>query len=109
MKKILFLLLSSIIAIDFTFASYVLPVSIVKKTENIANNIISYVETKYPTKYKTILWEIANSIDLYIALHRNQLNDTKMAVLLLLKTLILEHMGYKVGNPVELKIVSEKF
>ena len=106
MKKVFLTILAGIIFITSTFASYTLPLSVVKKIEQVGNKIIKVVDSKYPSKKrKEIYWTIVDSIDGYIALHK--LTDTEKAVLLCLKTFLLRHMGYKIWNPVEIKIVDD--
>ena len=105
MKKILALVLS-IVFIGSSFASYTLSAKVVKKVEQVGNKIISVVDKKYKEPLRSqIYWTIVDSIDGYIALH--SLTDTEKAVLLCLKTILLKHMGYKIGNPVKVKIVGD--
>jgi len=104
-KKVVIILLW-IVFITSSFASYTLPLSVVKKIEQVGNKIIKVVDSKYPPKKRReIYWTIVDSIDGYIALHK--LTDTEKAVLLCLKTILLRHMGYKIWNPVEIKIVDD--
>jgi len=105
LKKILAILFW-IVFITSSFASYTLPLSVVKKIEQVGNKIIKVVDSKYPPEEREkIYWTIIDSIDGYIALHK--LTDTEKAVLLCLKTILLQHMGYKVGNPVQVKVVDD--
>jgi len=106
MKKLL-LLLASFVFIWNVFASYTLTLSQIKKINEVAQIIFQKVETKYHTKQKQqeIYWTIVNTLDLYILTHK--LTDKQKASLLCLKTLILGHMGYKVGNPIKVKVVDD--
>jgi len=106
MKKIILLFLW-VLFIWNSFASYTLTVSQVKKINQLAKLVIEKVETKYHDRKKQneIFWDIANTIDLYIFTHK--LTDNQKAALLCFKTLILQHMGYKIWNPVKVKIVND--
>jgi len=104
-KKILAILLW-IVFIGWTFASYTLPLSVVKRIESVWDKIISWVDNKYPVNQrKQIYWTIVDSIDGYIALHK--LDNTEKAVLLCLKTMLLQHMWYKIWNPIQVKVVND--
>ena len=106
MKNFL-VVLASFVFIWNVFASYTLTLSQVKKINEVAQIIFQKVETKYHTKQKQqeIYWTIANTLDLYILTHK--LTDNQETVLLYLKTLIFKHMGYKIGNPIKVKVVND--
>ena len=106
MKKII-LALASFVFIWNVFASYTLTVSQIQKINKFAWVIFQKVETKYHTKQKQqeIYWTIANTLDLYILTHK--LTDNQKTVLLYLKTLILKHMGYRIGDPIKVKVVND--
>lgn len=106
MKKVILAILWFVFIWN-AFASYTLTVSQVKKLNEIAESTFKKVEAMYKTQVKQneIYWTIANTIDLYILTHK--LTDNQKAYLLCFKTLILEHMWYKVGNLVKVKIVDD--
>ena len=102
-KKILTILVG-ILFIGTSFATYRLTVSEYKKTLSLANKIIRVVEKKYPPqKQKYIFWVIVDSIDGYIVL--NKPSKKEEAVLLLIKTMLLKHMGYKFSNTRKIIII----
>ncbi len=105
-KKILAILLA-ILFIGSSFASYTLPLSVVKKIDILWKKIVTHVDKKYKTKGKRnyIYWTIIDSIDGYIALHK--LNDTQIAVLLCVKTFLIQHMWYKIWNPIKIKVIDD--
>ena len=106
MKKVILTILTSIIFITNVFASYTLPLSKFKKVEQVWHKIIKIVDSKYQKKQrKQIYWTIVDSIDGYIALHK--LTDDKKVILLCLKSILLQHMWYKIWNSMQVKVVND--
>ena len=105
LKKIL-TILAGILFIGTSFATYKLKASEYQRTIELTNKIIKVVEKKYPpNKQKYVFWVLVDSIDGYIALHK--ISEKKKVVLLLIKTLLLKHMGYKFSNTKKIIIISE--
>jgi len=106
MKKIILAILWFVFIWN-VFASYTLTVSQVKKINELASLIFKKVETKYKKteEQKEIYWTIVNTLDLYILTHK--LTDNQKAALLCLKTIILEHMWYKIWNPIKVRVVND--
>lgn len=105
MKKLLFAAFIFIYSFALVFAqTYTMRLSTYQKIKNVAERVFKIVETKYKWKEKQVYWTLVDTIDGYIALHP-KLSENKKIRLLCLKTLILQHMGYKFSNSINLKLV----
>ncbi len=106
MKKLISLIMWIVIIFSSTFASYTITLDNKQKIDNLSEKIYDRVEskTKDEGKREYIYQTIVDSIDGYIVLH--DISKKNEAILLYLKTLLLNHMWYKIWNCQKLNIVN---
>lgn len=105
MKKILTVLMLIVITFSVSFASYTITDSNKTKVDNVAKKIYTIVEKRYSTQEKRnyIYQSIIDSIDGYLVLHK--VSEKNKVILLYLKTLLLQHIWYKIWDCIKLDVV----
>jgi len=96
------------ISFSSVFATYTISRADFEKVKSSLVYIQKVVDWKYHNiqEKKIVYHNIVDSIDLYILLHKNISERTKV-MLLCIKTYILRYLWYKLWNPIFINIVNK--
>lgn len=105
MKKLIAIFMLIFITFSSVFASYTITLDNKQRLDNLVEKVYHKVELRYDTASKRnyIYHTIVDTIDGYIVIHN--VSEKNKAILLYFKTLLLQHMWYKIWNCVALDVV----
>jgi len=106
MKKIILTIITILIMLSSSFATYTISVKDKQKVDNFMPILYKQVNKKFKTEKNInyILQSIVDTIDGYLVLHKNKLTQRQIVILLLIKTNIIKHLWYKIWNPIKIII-----